>query len=237
MIGARSSGDSEYIAQFQKAAEGLELPDLHNILKLTEKMCTNTREKNLHLHCKVQEIVEGTSPGDNANSSPVTEQLEEILVASIATPPVPEETLTHTPPVPEETPIQKLALALAERYTGWLIAILLTRKKSEWVMHKIILILTVTFDRGGEFTFHQILKTRNILTFFCDAGCPNQKGLVENRIGKMRYTLTKELNFGDLTQEILDDITTGLNKEIFRNRGTSALKELGRILRARGFTQ
>ena len=65
------------------------------------------------------------------------------------------------------------------------------------------LILTITFDQGGEFTFHQILKTKNIVTYFCDAGCPKQKGLVENKIGKICYTLSKEFNFGELTQPII----------------------------------
>ena len=50
------------------------------------------------------------------------------------------------------------------------------------------LIITATFDRVGEFAFHYPLKTIIIVCYFCDAGCPSQKDLAENRMGKMRYS-------------------------------------------------
>ena len=59
-------------------------------------------------------------------------------------------------------------------------------------------IITVTFDRGGEFAFHHLLKV--VVAYFCDPGCPNQKGLVENRIGKMRYSFESSMDFSDLNQ-------------------------------------
>ena len=111
-------------------------------------------------------------------------------------------------------------LALAERYTRWLVAILLNDKGSLMVMAKILdeveryIMFSVTFDRGGEFTFHDILKKAGVETFFCNPGCPDEKGLVENRNGCIRYTLEKGYDFRNLTQAGLNHIVANINDNI-----------------------
>ena len=77
--------------------------------------------------------------------------------------------------------------------------------------HKII---TVTFDRGGEFAFHHLLKF--VVAYFCDPGCPNQKGLVENRIGKIRYSIESGMSFDTITQPNLDEFVRRINDEILQ---------------------
>ena len=128
-----------------------------------------------------------------------------------------------------------VVLALVERYTGKLFAFLMQRKKSAVVMHLIQKvagkhkIITITFDRGSEFAFHDLLT--EIKSYFCDPGCPNQKGLVENRIGKMRYSIMSGMDFSDLTQEILQEIVDNINDEYLFNRGFKPAERLKCILR------
>ena len=128
-------------------------------------------------------------------------------------------------------------LSLVERYSGWLEAILLRCKKSKVVMTKIarvagkFVMITITFDRGGEFTFHQLLKQINIISYFCDPGCPNQKGLVENRIGKIRYSIESRMSFDTITQPNLDELVRWINDEILRNRGFRPFDKLRSLLR------
>ena len=44
-----------------------------------------------------------------------------------------------------------------------------------------------------------------------------QKGLMENRIEKMRHTLPNELSFSDITEEMLHEILAEINKQISNN--------------------
>ena len=45
----------------------------------------------------------------------------------------------------------------------------------------------------------------------------NQNGLIENRIEKMRHTLPNELNFGDITEEMLHEILAEIKKQVSNN--------------------
>ena len=83
---------------------------------------------------------------------------------------------------------------------------------------------SVTFDRGGEFTFHDILKHAGVDTYFCDPGCPHQKGHVENRNGKMRYSMFSGFDFRLLTQAHLNHIVAGINSENIKNQNCSPSK-------------
>jgi IS30 family transposase len=59
---------------------------------------------------------------------------------------------------------------------------------------------TITFDNGTEFASHQMLRNDlELLTFFCDAYSPWQKGGVENAIGRMRRFLPRKTNLNRLT--------------------------------------
>ena len=93
------------------------------------------------------------------------------------------------------------------------------------------LIITATFDRGGEFAFHHLLKAISIVCYFCDAGCPNQKGFVENRIGKMRYSFESGMDFFELSQSSLDFVVANLNAENLKNRGFRPCDRLRSILK------
>ena len=74
---------------------------------------------------------------------------------------------------------------------------------------------SVTFDCGGEFTFHDILKSAGVDKYFCKPGCPNQKVLVENRNGMTRFSLEKSFDFRNLTQSGLNHfVNVSINDNI-----------------------
>jgi IS30 family transposase len=53
---------------------------------------------------------------------------------------------------------------------------------------------TITFDNGTEFASHHKLRQLGVMTFFCDAHSPWQKGGVENAIGRLRRYLPRKTN-------------------------------------------
>ena len=65
-----------------------------------------------------------------------------------------------------------------------------------------------TFDNGLEFAEHLVLA---ILTFFCDAYSPWQKGSVENVIKLVREHIPFDTNPDDVTQELLNNVADKLN--------------------------
>ena len=66
--------------------------------------------------------------------------------------------------------------------------------------------LTVTFDRGGEFALWPVLEEEmGIDCYICDPASPNQKGQVENRIGRLRNFIRSGEHFGGLAQSKLGE--------------------------------
>jgi IS30 family transposase len=83
-------------------------------------------------------------------------------------------------------------------------------KKSNPIINKIAesvgsIAKTITFDNGKEFAEHKKLGEKHgINTFFCDAGCPWQKGSVEHSNKLYRRFLPFKMQAGTITQEMLN---------------------------------
>lgn len=69
---------------------------------------------------------------------------------------------------------------------------------------------TITFDRGTEFASFRNLDMQ---TFFCNPHSPWQKGSNENFNGRFRRFFPKSYNHENLSQELLDNISTTLNNQ------------------------
>lgn len=69
---------------------------------------------------------------------------------------------------------------------------------------------TITFDRGTEFASFRDL---DIQTFFCNPHSPWQKGSNENFNGRFRRFFPKSYNHKNLSQDLLDNISTTLNNQ------------------------
>jgi len=71
---------------------------------------------------------------------------------------------------------------------------------------------TMTFDNGGEFARHAMLKdVFNMTTYFCDAYASWQKGGIENANGRIRRWFPRSTDLDDLTDEDIQDVAMSLN--------------------------
>jgi IS30 family transposase len=70
---------------------------------------------------------------------------------------------------------------------------------------------TVTFDNGTEFAHHAQLGVMGIMTFFCDAHAPWQKGSIENAIGRMRRALPRKTDLAGIDQAALRSLIDTYN--------------------------
>jgi IS30 family transposase len=71
---------------------------------------------------------------------------------------------------------------------------------------------SITFDNGGEFARHALL--RNMLsatTYFCDAYSSWQKGGVENTNGRIRRWLPRSIDLDQVSDEDIQEIAMTLN--------------------------
>jgi IS30 family transposase len=81
------------------------------------------------------------------------------------------------------------------------------------------IIKSITYDNGSENFWHYKLKEKyGIDTFFCLPYRPEQKGTVENFIGRLRWFFPKNTDFSLIPQEKIDEVL-----EIFRNRPMKCL--------------
>lgn len=69
---------------------------------------------------------------------------------------------------------------------------------------------SITFDNGSEFANHSELRTD---TYFCDPGCPWQKGSIENVNGIIRQYIDYRTSLNDITQETLDLVVDKINNK------------------------
>jgi IS30 family transposase len=68
------------------------------------------------------------------------------------------------------------------------------------------LALTITYDQGSEFAWHQVIATENkMAVYFCHKACPWQKGSVENTIGLLRRFIPKSTDFDSFTAQQLQE--------------------------------
>ncbi|MCP4063734.1 MAG: IS30 family transposase [Gammaproteobacteria bacterium] len=98
---------------------------------------------------------------------------------------------------------------------------------------------SMTFDNGGEFAKHAILKDAlNMATYFCDAYASWQKGGVENANGRIRRWLPRQTDLDELSDEDVQDVAMTINLTPrkclgFRSPAEAFLNELGKTLTIR----
>jgi len=98
---------------------------------------------------------------------------------------------------------------------------------------------SVTFDNGGEFARHSLLKDAlKMATYFCDAYASWQKGGIENMNGRIRRWLPRNIDLDELSDEDIQDVAMTLNLTPrkclgFRSPAEAFLNELGKSLTIR----
>lgn len=70
---------------------------------------------------------------------------------------------------------------------------------------------SITFDNGSEFADHIKLNLLGIMTYFCDAGCPWQKGSIEHLNGMIRRFLPFKVSAADITPKLVKSINQEMN--------------------------
>ncbi len=98
---------------------------------------------------------------------------------------------------------------------------------------------SITFDNGGEFARHALL--RNMLsatTYFCDAYSSWQKGGVENTNGRFRRWLPRSIDLDQISDEDIQEIAMTLNSTPrkclgFKTPIEAILAELGKDVQIR----
>jgi IS30 family transposase len=71
---------------------------------------------------------------------------------------------------------------------------------------------SITFDNGGEFARHTLLRDMlSATTYFCDAYSSWQKGGVENTNGRIRRWLPRSIDLDQVSDEDIQDIAMNLN--------------------------
>jgi IS30 family transposase len=139
-------------------------------------------------------------------------------------------------------------LVLHERKTRLTIMTRLASKSAAETVTAITDILTrldpqmrrsVTFDNGGEFARHSLLKDAlKMATYFCDAYASWQKGGIENTNGRIRRWLPRETDLDELSEEDIQDIAMTMNLTPrkclgFRSPAEAFMNELGKSLKIR----
>lgn len=110
-------------------------------------------------------------------------------------------------------------LTLTDRVTREAIMIFNQSKHSTVVLGNMIkhiketgiIIKSVTFDNGSEFSGHTELNKHNIKTYFCDPGKPYQKGSIENLNGVVRRYLPFNLQAKQITPQVVREAMIKVN--------------------------
>lgn len=108
---------------------------------------------------------------------------------------------------------QQAIVVNVERRSGLLFAQKVRRKTAENIadvtrdMFEYLpedLRLTITYDQGTEFAWHQVIAEENKMSvYFCHKACPWQKGSVENTIGLLRRFIPKGTDFDTISDKQL----------------------------------
>jgi len=84
---------------------------------------------------------------------------------------------------------------------------------------------TLTYDNGTEMCSHQLLSNSlGIKIYFCDPGCPGQRGTNENTNGLIRDFFPKNTDFSKITEEHLSQVERLLNERPRKILGYEAPK-------------
>ena len=71
---------------------------------------------------------------------------------------------------------------------------------------------SLTWDRGVELSAHRSFSMdTNMVVYFCDPGCPWQRGTNENTNGLLRQYFPKRTGLASYTQRELDEVAAKLN--------------------------
>lgn len=98
---------------------------------------------------------------------------------------------------------------------------------------------SITFDNGGEFARHALLRDMlSATTYFCDAYASWQKGGVENTNGRIRRWLPRSFDLDELSDEDIQEIAMTLNSTprkclSFKTPIEAMLAELGKDVQIR----
>lgn len=130
-------------------------------------------------------------------------------------------------------------LVLRERKTMFTQSVRLPSKQAESTAKNMLDLLwkipekarkTLTFDNGGEFARHDLLRKEiGIKTFFCDPYASWQKGGVENTNGRLRRDLPRKTDVKNMKQEEFD--------EVMENYNTTPRKSLGWLTPLEAFNE
>ena len=110
---------------------------------------------------------------------------------------------------------------LVDRSTRFTVLCKVKDKRAESVVHSLIeqmrllpiqILKSLTWDRGQELSAHQRFSMdSNMAVYFCDPGCPWQRGTNENTNGLLRQYFPKGTCLTTYTQQQLNDVATKLN--------------------------
>lgn len=93
-------------------------------------------------------------------------------------------------------------------------------------MYNIIQLLTITYDNGSEFCWHdKVNKELKMLSFFCNPYSSWEKGTVENLNGLIRRFFPKKTDFDKITDEEIQQVEDWINNRPMKVLGYKSPNE------------
>ena len=93
-------------------------------------------------------------------------------------------------------------------------------------MYNIIQLLTITYDNGSEFCWHdKVNKELNMLSFFCNPYSSWEKGTVENINGLIRRFFPKKTDFDKITDQEIQQVEDWINNRPMKVLGYKSPNE------------
>jgi IS30 family transposase len=115
--------------------------------------------------------------------------------------------------------IKKLARKTAELTSSSIVFVL--------QVYNIIHLLTITYDNGSEFCWHdKVNKALNMQSFFCNPYSSWEKGTVENINGLIRRFFPKRTDFDTITDEEIQQVEDWINNRPMKVLGYKSPNEM-----------
>jgi transposase, IS30 family len=93
-------------------------------------------------------------------------------------------------------------------------------------MYNIIQLMTITYDNGSEFCWHdKVNKALNMQSFFCNPYSSWEKGTVENINGLIRRFFPKRTDFDKITDEEIQQVEDWINNRPMKVLGYKSPNE------------
>ena len=138
-----------------------------------------------------------------------------------------------------DTMVSKASLAcllvIADRMTRKVKIKKLVRKTAELTsssilfalqMYNVIQLLTITYDNGSEFCWHdRVNRELNMKSFFCNPYSSWEKGTVENINGLIRRFFPKKTDFDKITEEEIQQVEDWINNRPMKILGYKSPNE------------